>query len=53
MITDKINALIAEFQSFSDWEARYKHLIDLGKKMPPMDEKNRIPIRLVKFNLRN
>jgi cysteine desulfuration protein SufE len=48
MIDDRINALIKDFQRFSDWEERYKHLIDLGKKMPPMNEANKIPANLVK-----
>ena len=48
MITDRINALIADFKSFNDWEERYKHLIDLGKKMPAMDEAHRIPANIVK-----
>ena len=48
MIDDRINRLINDFKRFSDWEERYKHLIDLGKKMPAMDEANRIPANLVK-----
>ena len=48
MITDRINALISDFKRFSDWEERYKHLIDIGKKMPAMDESNRIPENIVK-----
>lgn len=48
MITDRINTLISDFKRFSDWEERYKHLIDLGKKMPAMDEVNRIPANIVK-----
>ena len=48
MITDRINALISDFKRFSDWEERYKHLIDLGKKMAAMDETNRIPANIVK-----
>ncbi len=48
MITDRINALIADFKRFNDWEERYKHLIDLGKNMPAMEESNRIPANIVK-----
>ena len=48
MITDRINALIADFKRFNDWEERYKHLIDLGKHMPAMEESNRIPANIVK-----
>ena len=48
MINDRINDLILDFKRFSDWEERYKHLIDLGKNMPSMGEVNRIPENLVK-----
>ncbi|AUN98260.1 Fe-S metabolism protein SufE [Bacteriovorax stolpii] len=48
MINERIAGLIADFKRFSDWEERYKHLIEIGKKMSPMDESNRIPANLVK-----
>ncbi len=48
MINDRIATLVSDFKRFSDWEERYKHLIDLGKKMPAMDEVNRVPENLVK-----
>lgn len=48
VINDKITSLINDFARFHDWEERYKHLIDLGKKMPPMNELNRVPTNLVK-----
>lgn len=48
MINDKIDSLVLDFKRFCDWEERYKHLIDLGKKMPPLDEAHRIPANLVK-----
>lgn len=48
MINDKIASLVADFQKFSDWEERYKHLIDLGKKMPAMNEANKVPENIVK-----
>lgn len=38
MINQRIQKLEQDFKSFSEWEARYKHLIELGKKMPPMKE---------------
>lgn len=48
MINDRIAHLVADFKRFNDWEERYKHLIELGKQMPVMDEVNRIPANLVK-----
>ena len=48
MINDRISSLIADFKRFSDWEERYKHLIDLGKKMPSMAEAHKVSENLVK-----
>jgi len=31
--------LIEEFSRFKNWEERYKHVIDLGKTLPPLPEK--------------
>src|SRR5687768_3338509 len=38
----RINAVVAEFSKFPDWEGRYKHLIDLGKTLPIFPEEFRI-----------
>jgi cysteine desulfuration protein SufE len=38
MINQRIEKLKSDFKNFDEWEARYKHLIELGKKMPPMKE---------------
>ncbi len=38
MIDQRIHKLKEDFKSFGEWEARYKHLIDLGKKMPVMND---------------
>jgi cysteine desulfuration protein SufE len=38
MINQRIEKLKSDFKNFGEWEARYKHLIELGKKMPPMKE---------------
>lgn len=32
------SAIADEFSLFSDWSERYQYLIDLGKKLPPLDE---------------
>ncbi len=48
MINDKITALVFDFKRFSDWEERYKYLIELGKKMPAMEEVHRVPENIVK-----
>jgi len=48
MISDRINALVKEFTAFKDWEDRYKHLIELGKRLPPMNEVHRVEGNKVK-----
>jgi cysteine desulfuration protein SufE len=48
MINDKIAQLVLDFNRFKDWEDRYKHLIELGRHMPVMDDTNRIPANIVK-----
>lgn len=35
-VVSRQQQLIAEFDSLGDWEARYKHLIELGKHLEPM-----------------
>lgn len=48
MIDDRINKLKIDFNRFTDWEDRYKHLIEIGKKMAPMDEAFKVESNLVK-----
>ncbi len=43
-----IDELVENFQLFDDWEDRYAYLMDLGKKMPPMDEADQIEENRVK-----
>ena len=38
LINQRIEKLKSDFASFGEWEARYKHLIEIGRKMPAMDE---------------
>jgi len=38
LIPKRQAALIGEFTALPDWEARYKRVIDYGKKLPPVDE---------------
>ena len=37
-INEKINQIAEDFSYFSCWEEKYEYIIDLGKKLPPMDE---------------
>ncbi len=38
MLQGNITELVEDFALFDDWEERYRYLIDLGRKLPPMDE---------------
>jgi len=38
----EVNELIEEFSYFESWEDKYQYLIDLGRKVPKMDEKLKI-----------
>jgi len=35
---DNIDALIENFSMLDDWEDKYQYLIELGEKLPPLDE---------------
>lgn len=48
MIQERILNIVAEFKGFNDWEERYKHLINLGKNLPEMDNQFKIESNLVK-----
>jgi cysteine desulfuration protein SufE len=39
--------IIEEFSIFSNWMEKYEYLIDMGKDLPPFDEKNRKPDYLI------
>lgn len=43
-----IEELVENFQLFDDWEDRYAYLMDLGKKMPPMEEQDKVEENRVK-----
>ena len=37
-----INEIIENFNYFEDWEDKYEYLVDLGKKLPNLDQKMKI-----------
>lgn len=47
-IQERLEKIVKDFAQFKDWEERYKHLIDLGKHMPLMNEEFKVPANLVK-----
>ncbi|WP_374001825.1 SufE family protein [Bdellovibrio bacteriovorus] len=47
-IQDKQNKVIADFSAISQWEDRYKKIIDLGKRLPEMPESLKTEQNMVK-----
>jgi cysteine desulfuration protein SufE len=43
MATQAFEDLADTFEFLDDWEERYRHVIDLGKAMPPLDESFKVP----------
>jgi cysteine desulfuration protein SufE len=37
-MTQSFSELISDFELIDDWEDRYRHVIELGRALPPMDE---------------
>ena len=38
-----IDAIRSDFALLDDWEDRYRHLIEMGKALPPMDSAVQVP----------
>jgi cysteine desulfuration protein SufE len=38
----RLSEIEDEFSFLDDWEERYRHVIDLGKGLPPLDESERV-----------
>ena len=43
MATDAFEEIAETFDFLEDWEDRYRHLIDLGRAMPPLDPALKVP----------
>ena len=39
LIHEKINKIKEDFSFFDNWEDKYQYLIDLGKKLPDLEDK--------------
>ncbi len=48
MGTQNLQELAESFAFFSDWEDRYRYLIDLGKQIEVMDNSMRVPENIVR-----
>ena len=43
MATPAFEEIVEDFEFLEDWEDRYRHVIDQGKAMEPLDEALRVP----------
>ncbi len=43
-----IDRIMQNFDVLSDWEDRYRYIIELGRKLPPFDEEYKIDDNLVR-----
>lgn len=47
-IEEKENEIVEDFSLFEDWEGKYEYVIDLGKKLLPLDDKFKLPENIIK-----
>lgn len=47
-IEEKQRALVADFQAISDWQERYRAIIQMGKQLPPLPDEHRTDKNKVK-----
>ncbi|WP_431299345.1 SufE family protein [Tabrizicola sp. BL-A-41-H6] len=43
MATEAFEEIAETFEFLDDWEDRYRHVIELGKGMPPLDDSFKVP----------
>lgn len=43
MAQDAFEEIAETFEFLDDWEDRYRHVIDIGKAMPPLEDAFRVP----------
>lgn len=43
MATEAFEEIAETLEFLDDWEDRYRHVIDLGKAMPPLDDSFKVP----------
>ncbi|MGK0380005.1 MAG: cysteine desulfuration protein SufE [Patiriisocius sp.] len=47
LLTNEADEIIEEFSLFEDWEDKYSYIIDLGKKLSPLDDKHKTEQNMV------
>ena len=48
ILENRVETLVKKFTGASSWEERYKNLIDMGRKLPPLPEKFKVDANKVK-----
>ena len=43
MAQAEFEEIVETFEFLDDWEDRYRHVIDLGKAMPPLPDSQKLP----------
>lgn len=43
MATEAFEEIVEDFEFIEDWEDRYRHVIELGKAMDPLDDALKVP----------
>jgi cysteine desulfuration protein SufE len=43
MATEAFDDIAETFEFLDDWEDRYRHVIELGRAMPPLDDSFKVP----------
>ena len=43
MASEAFEEIVETFEFLDDWEDRYRHVIELGKSMPPLDDSFKVP----------
>ena len=43
MATQAFEDIVETFEFLDDWEDRYRHVIDMGKAMPPLEDALKVP----------
>ena len=51
-VTEAQREVVEEFSFFDNWMDRYQYLIDLGRRLPALDESERIDENLIALLLR-
>ena len=47
-IKERQEEITEEFSLFDNWEEKYEYIIDLGKKLGPLDDKYKVPENIIK-----